>query len=618
MQHPSPTTLFSDCCNECFVLLDDAQATTKSSRLYTQLIEELECHSKDEWDTTWQATETALQQGYYAIALLQYETGVQIQDIQAISPKKQKPSRILFFKKCDYLNTEEVQHWLKHAAQNSVAGTRSLHASVDQAQFVDAIQKIREYISAGDTYQVNYTYRLHFETYGSPTALYAAIRNRQPVPYGALIQLSNGEAILSFSPELFVKHQQGTLLARPMKGTAAASGNAAEDAQRAHRLSQDSKNRAENLMIVDLLRNDLGRIAEVGSVKVPRLFEVNRFSSVLQMTSTIEAKVRAELNLASIMRSLFPCGSITGAPKKRTMEIIDEIETENRGIYTGAIGWFDPPKNNRVIPDFCLSVPIRTLELDAPKVNGERHGRMGVGAGIVHDSEASDEFAECQLKARFLTGLKPSFFLFETMRARRQEGCHDFELHLARLQKSASYFGFVFHHQKIKDAVFEHCSQFPDEQFYRCKLSLHYDGAIEIQSALLPPLKLSDGFVGFIFDQEQCSIPSLFLEHKSSVREQYDAAWQKAERSGAFDAIFVNQAGNVTEGGRSSVFVKLDGHWFTPPISDGVLPGIMRQNLLKDLTWQAQERSISVAEFLRAEDIVLTNSLRGVMRARRV
>lgn len=618
MQQTSLTTSTPQSLFECFVLLDDAQATHKCSRLYTQLVKELVSHSSDDWGAMWHQTEAELKNGYHAVALVQYESGARIHNIKMASDCDQTPSRILLFANCTYLDKEELQQWLVERTQDAVAGIRALRSSVDKNQFADAIQQIRDYIAAGDTYQVNYTYRLHFETYGSPTALYLAIKNRQPVPYGALIQLQNGEAILSFSPELFVRHQGGALMARPMKGTAAASGLTEEDANRAEALSQDAKNRAENLMIVDLLRNDLGRIAEVGSVKVPRLFDVNRFGNVLQMTSTIEAKIRSDLDLATTMRALFPCGSITGAPKKRTMEIIAEIETENRGLYTGAIGWFDPGQGKHALPDFCLSVPIRTLELGAATANGERHGRLGVGAGIVYDSVANDEYAECQLKASFLTGLKPNFLLFETMRADRNKGCNDLELHLSRLEKSAKFFGFQFDRALTEKTANNFCSQLPDEQIYRCKLSLHCDGRIDIQSAVLPPLKLNNGFVGFIFDQEQCFIPPLFLKHKSSVRQQYDAAWQSAEKSGAFDTIFVNQAGNITEGGRSSVFVKLKGHWYTPPISDGVLPGIMRQNLLKDPTWQAQERSISIAEFLQADDIVLTNSLRGVMHARKI
>lgn len=602
----------------CFVLLDDAQAGGDTCRLYTDFIEELVCTSEHEWESMWSAAQAELQHGHHAVALLQYETGTRLQGLRTQKSLSKRPSRVLIFRRCQAFTSEQTKTWLTERTSTQTSGIHSLHSSVDQAAFTEAISKIRAYIAAGDTYQVNYTYRLHFQTFGSIIALYLALRERQPVPYGALIQLNNGEAVLSFSPELFVRHEQGSLTARPMKGTSAATGDAAEDARRAECLSQDSKNRAENLMIVDLLRNDLGRIAQTGSVHVPRLFEVTRFSSVLQMTSTIEAKVQPGLSLATTMRALFPCGSITGAPKKRTMEIIDEIETEHRGLYTGAIGWFAPPTQGHTLANFCLSVPIRTIELDAEDSKGERKGRMGVGAGIVYDSEANDEYAECQLKARFLTGLQPKFSLFETMYATREESCRDWPLHLERLGNSAHFFGFQFDPQDLGARVQAQCQNLEPGLAYRFKLSLYHDGRVDIQTAPLTPLKTHDDYVGYLFEHEVCHLPTLFLAHKSSIRQQYDAAWQRAEKHGAFDSIFINRDGKVTEGGRSSIFVRLGSTWYTPPLSDGVLQSIMRQKMLADPALPIQERSISIDELLNAEEVLLANSLRGVMPARRV
>ena len=388
----------------CFALLDDAYNTPSVSRLYTDLSEVLVCPDADAWPNFFNATQRALEFGLHAVALLSYETGAQLQRISQ-HENIDTASRMLLFKRCDTLTQEQLSAWLDLHDPKEITGIAGVQASVDEFAFSQAIARVRDYISAGDTYQVNYTYRLHFDVYGSPISLYHRLRQRQPVPYGALIRLPDGEAILSLSPELFIRHQSGRLLARPMKGTAAATGNDSTDQQLASALSHDTKNRAENVMIVDLLRNDLGRIAETGSVKVPHLFDVNRFSSVLQMTSTIEAKLRTDLCLAQIMTALFPCGSITGAPKHRTMEIIEELETEARGLYTGAIGWFDAPTVPNGIGDFCLSVPIRTLNLEPPNSVGMRSGVMGVGAGIVYDSQAHEEYAECQLKAKFLTGL---------------------------------------------------------------------------------------------------------------------------------------------------------------------------------------------------------------------
>jgi para-aminobenzoate synthetase/4-amino-4-deoxychorismate lyase len=446
-------------------------------------------------------------------------------------------------------------------------------------------------------------------------ALYRALRERQPVPYGAVICLPNGEAVLSLSPELFIRHQQGTLFARPMKGTAAATGDDVIDHTIGEQLRNDGKNRAENLMIVDLLRNDLGRIAQTGTVRVPQLFEVNRFSSVLQMTSSIEADLRPDLSLDAIMSALFPCGSITGAPKRRTMEIIREIESEARGIYTGAIGWFDPPGEAANIGDFCLSVPIRTLHLSRPDQQGVRQGMMGVGAGIVYDSQAQDEFEECQLKARFLTGLQANFELFETMYATKEDGCRHWLRHLGRLRASASYFEFPFYATILEHKIRATCGSFLPNTSYRLRLALRSDGEISLQHAPLAPLP---EVVNLLISQESCETPALFLAHKSSHRQQYDNAWQDAEKRGAFDQLFINSQGMVTEGGRSNVFIRCGEQWFTPPLSDGVLPGIMRAVLLSDTTMNASEKSCTLHELENADQIIVCNALRGILQAQLV
>nr|WP_314858667.1 aminodeoxychorismate synthase component I [uncultured Undibacterium sp.] len=577
-------------------------------------MQSISCSRVDDWESAWSQVQHVLDTGNFVVALLSYETGAQL---QAITSRKQfaqqsSISQFLVFKRCQQLGKESILAWLEQHSQHQIAGIRQLQANVTVEDFTSAIEQIRAYIAAGDTYQVNYTYRLHFQTYGSALRLYLALRRRQPVPYGAFIHLPDGSAILSLSPELFIRHTAGHLFARPMKGTAAASGDNLQDQQAADNLRRDPKNRAENLMIVDLLRNDLGRIASTGSVKVPALFEVNRFSSVLQMTSSIEAQLRPELNLAEVMRALFPCGSITGAPKHRTMEIIRELETEDRGIYTGAIGWFDPPTSQARLGDFCLSVPIRTLQLSPTDAQGLRTGCMGVGAGIVYDSQAEDEFAECQLKAKFLTGLQAEFELFETMHATQADGCRHLERHLQRLKRSADFFGFVFDRTKIIGELQTCCASFASETAYRLRLGLRSNGQIQIQHA---QLQLINTPVKLFFKNQVCDTEALFLMHKSSHRHAYDAAWKAAEQEGGFDSLFVNRAGYVTEGGRSNLFVRIGQTWYTPPLNDGVLPGIMRAVLLEDPHLQAQEKSLTLEELLQADEIMLCNALRGVLPA---
>jgi para-aminobenzoate synthetase/4-amino-4-deoxychorismate lyase len=518
-------------------------------------------------------------------------------------------AQVLLFDQCQHLSPTEVAAWLAEQSDAAPAGVARIDANVDQQAFTTAINRIRDYIAAGDTYQVNYTYRLRFDAFGSVMSLYARLRQRQPVPYGALVALPDGSAVLSLSPELFVRHLQGELMARPMKGTAPAATDDAENSRRAQALAHDTKNRAENLMIVDLLRNDLGRVAITGTVEVPALFDVQRYSSVLQMTSTVRAQVRPDATLGEIFAALYPCGSITGAPKRRTMEIIGELEPDARGIYTGAIGWFDPPQGGALLGDFCLSVPIRTLSLQAPQ-NGVRRGQLGVGAGIVFDSEANDEYAECQLKARFLTGLPNDFELFETMRV-EHTGCRLLDRHLDRLQASASYFGFGFDRAAAATAVVQACAGLAAGA-HRMRLALVHSGAINVVTAALAPLAEP---VGLLIADDVVEADNLFLRHKSSMRERYDAGWREAEAQGAFDTLFFNEHNELAEGGRSSVFIKLDDQWLTPPLVSGLLPGVMRSVLLADPAWNAQERVITRDMLTAASEIVVCNALRGPLKA---
>ncbi len=593
----------------CFALLDDASAADPRharSRLYSGHAGTLACVDAAGWPRVLAEMQAALARGLFAVPVLTYELGSHLMGVAA-HPVAGPLAQVLLFDSCAHLSPGDVEAWLaeRSGMDAGPAGIAGVHANVDQAEFSRALGAIHDYIEAGDTYQVNYTYRLRFDAFGSLFALYARLRARQPVPYGALVGLPDGGALLSLSPELFVRHAQGELVTRPMKGTAPASDDALENARRAAALAFDAKNRAENLMIVDLLRNDLGRIAVTGSVEVPALFEVQRYSGVLQMTSTVRAQLRPDATLEQVFAALYPCGSITGAPKRRTMEIIRELEPAARGVYTGAIGWFDPTG------EFCLSVPIRTLAL-RPEQGGVRRGEMGVGAGIVYDSEADDEFAECRLKARFLTGLANDFEIFETMRASRDEGCARRDAHLARMRASAEYFAYPFDTGRAIAALDGACAAFAPGRHYRLRLGLGPDGSFSVGSgelaALTEPVKV---FIA----ADVTDAGELFLRHKTSVRARYDAAWRDAETRGGFDCLFFNERDELTEGGRSNVFVMVDGRWCTPPLACGVLPGIMRATLLADPAMNAEERVITRAMFALATRIMLCNSLRGTLTA---
>ncbi|MCA8223054.1 aminodeoxychorismate synthase component I [Burkholderia sp. BC1] len=607
-----------------FALLDDCDSTAsaRSSRLYSGFVRERVCTDPARLDALDAALAQDLRDGLHAVVVGDYEFGRNLQRAQP----GHAPLRFLLYARCERLSCAEVDAWL--AAQDgadtpSIAGVAHVRKSVTRDAFGAAIAAVHDALRAGDSYQINYTYRLNFDVFGTPLALYRRLRARQPVRYGALIALPDGAWVVSCSPELFVEKHGELLRARPMKGTAPRSADPQQDAASAAFLANDPKNRAENVMIVDLLRNDVSRIARTGTVRVPALFSVEPYASVWQMTSTVEAGWRDGTTFADMLRALFPCGSITGAPKHKTMQLIDAIETTPRGLYTGTIGWLDAPRDAAAAcGDFCLSVAIRTLTLDAPPASApagddRRRGTMGVGAGIVLDSVAADEYAECELKARFLTDADPGFQLFETTCATRADGIRHVDRHLARLQRSADAFGFRFDADALRRAIDARCAALDGDGPYRMKLSLAKDGTLDIVAAALKPLPAGPVRVWLAADHgfAPTRANDALLLHKTTRRADYDRAWQAAEALGGFDMLFVNERGELTEGGRSNLFVKLDGQWVTPPLASGVLPGVMRAVLLDDPAFGAVERIVTRDDLARAQALLLTNALRGALDA---
>jgi len=584
---------------EVFALLDDCDSTAgrRSSRLYTGFVRERSCHEAAELDDVCASVRRDLHDGLHVVVLADYEFG---RNLQLAQPGN-AALRFLLFRECRFLSREEAEQWLAEndnglADQPSVAGVANIESSVTPDAFEHAIAGVQEALQAGDSYQINYTFRLAFDVFGSAIGLYRRLRERQPVRYGALIAMPDGRDVLSCSPELFIEREGDLLRARPMKGTAPRSADP-------EWLRDDPKNRAENVMIVDMLRNDMARVAVTGSVRVPQLFTVEAYKSVWQMTSTVEARSRPRTSFADILRALLPCGSITGAPKHKTMQLIDALESTPRGIYTGAIGWLDARD------DFCLSVPIRTIEIEHGR------GRMGIGAGIVLDSVAADEFEECQLKAQFLTGSDPGFQLFETTFATK-DGIRHWGRHLARLASSAGWCGFPLDRTALQSRIDETCAGFEQDASYRLRIALAKSGEINVTSAPLAPL--AEQMVSVLLASEYGFAPRSsndpLLEHKTTSREDYDRAWREAETHGAFDMLFFNERGELTEGGRSNVFLKRDGRWKTPPLGAGLLPGVMRGVLLEEL--EAEQRALTLEDLNRAEALMICNALRGAVAAR--
>jgi len=609
---------------EPFVLLDDATAAPgeASSRLYTGFAREDALPDAAALGTLDAMLAEGWRQGWHATLFAPYEfggplVGVPVHVDRAL-PFHDGALRLLWFRQMRRLDTREVARWLAPSS-GEPAGVMDVTADTPEAAFHAAIARIHQWIEAGDTYQVNFTQRLRFAAFGDPLALYAALRAAQPVPYAALARLPGDGWVLSLSPELFVRHDgQGRLLACPMKGTAPRTGDSARDAEAAAALAADPKNRAENVMIVDLLRNDLGRVAVPGTVAVPDRFAVQPFGQVLQMTSTVTAAARPGTSLADLLRALFPCGSITGAPKRRTMQIIGELEQAPRGLYTGSLGWIDAPGGEQADGwpgAFALSVAIRTLVLGATGADGLRAGEMGVGGGIVHDSDAAGEYAECGWKARFLTAHDPGFTLFETMRVEDGQ-CQRLAHHLARLAASAGCLGFRFERDRALAAVQGAVTDL-GAGTWRLRLALDKAGGFAIAHGRLAPLGAVPVLVTLAPQALACADP--LRRHKTSARAVYDGGWQSAERAGAFDSLFFNVRDELLEGGRSSVFVKVDGAWLTPPLTADILPGVMRAAVLADgaryLGGPVSEAVITRAMLRRAEALALANSLRGVLPA---
>jgi para-aminobenzoate synthetase / 4-amino-4-deoxychorismate lyase len=612
-----------------FALLDDADATPQcpTSRLYTGWLREHRCDDPRRLDDTCAAVEADLAAGAHPVLLADYEWGARLLGAgdARLQAKDAGCLRVLVFDRLQTMSADEVSRWLAQqdgATQTpGVAGAMDLSASVDRAAFEQAIAHIHEAIRRGETYQVNYTYRISGSAFGSPIALYRRLRARQRVGFGALIRLPAGERggsvqwVLSRSPELFVRHEAGLVLARPMKGTAVRARAPESDSETARLLHEDVKNRAENLMIVDLLRNDLGRVAELGSVEVPQLFEIEPYATVFQMTSTVRARLRAEVGLADLLRATFPCGSITGAPKHHTMKLIADLETAPRGLYTGAIGWIQRPGAGvkQACPDLCLSVAIRTLTLGARTPQGLRPLQLGVGGGIVLDSVAADEFEETRWKARFLTALDPGLELFETMRVEADGRIVLLARHRRRLAASAAALGFDFDDAAFDAALVRALGACAAQRPARLRLALRAGGAFSHRCVPLAPLPSGPVMLRI----EPRPLPRLPLAaHKTSDRTAYDNGIRAAEALGAFDSLFFGEAGELIEGGRSNVLLRIDGRWCTPPLDDGALPGVMRAALVDDPAWALHERRLTKADLARAGEIAVCNALRSVLPAR--
>lgn len=457
-----------------------------------------------------------------------------------------------------------------------------------------SIDAIKQQIALGNTYQINYTVRQETSGINDSWALFIAIAT--DAPFAAYIECEH-HVIVSASPELFFSLDGEHLLAKPMKGTAGRGLTSSEDVLLRNDLHQSAKNRAENVMITDMLRSDIGRIAAPGSVKVPALLEIEKYPTVWQMTSTVSARTAAPV--AAIFQALFPCASVTGAPKVSSMKIIAQLESTARGIYTGAIGFMAPGRRAQ------FSVAIRTALID--KRTGD--GVYGVGGGIVWDSDSDEEYQECQAKTRILkgNGYSGSFELLETMLWKPAGGYFLLQQHLQRLRASADYFDFEFDGDSIEDALLNRAKDWLDEP-RRVRLLLQRDGQSRISDSAVDRTG-SESQLALALEPIDRNNP--FLYHKTTRRDVYEKA-ASAAASGD-DILFWNSDRFITETCIANIIVRIDGQWYTPPIECGVLPGTYREWLLNK--GEIEERKIHLDELTPQQEIVLINSVRGRYKA---
>ncbi len=534
--------------------------------------------------------------GFYAFGFLAYELGYLLEPkLEGLFWEPNSPLAYFVLGR----KIEEVEIWPEDLSlrEKEPFLLEDLHFNLSLSQYQSALEKIKAYIASGDTYQVNFTGKFRFSFFGNPLDLFKILLFSQRCEYSAFLE-EEDFLVLSLSPELFLEKKGTHLRSSPMKGTAKRAIDYFRDRKIKERFRRGLKNRAENLMILDLLRNDLGRVCEAGSVRVEEYLKIKTYPTLHQMVSTVGGKLKEGIKLFSIVESLFPCGSVTGAPKIRTMEIIRELENEPRGVYTGAFGIIFPSG------DFIFNVSIRTLFLK--RKPNYYQGELGVGAGIVWDSDPKREYEETLLKAAFITSPIYPFYLIETFNYPEEE--EKLILHFQRLKNSAKYFAFPFSFKDFsgfKNFIEKNLPQEGDEG-RRVRLILYPSGKVEVE---FHPKKSWPSMLKVLCKRRKTK-KTLFHFHKTSRREEYDREFKEALAQGFSEVIFYDEEGRVLEGAISNFFAERQKELITPPLELGILPGVLRKILLDK--GQAKEGLIKLEDLSTFSALYVGNSARGL------
>ena len=576
------------------VILESFAAGNNRSWRFAGLVEEISALTADEVIPALQRVESSVGNGHHAAGFVSYEAAMGLENNLTTRPQGNFP--LLWFG--IFRERLAVPGSLSSGLEVDPGyAIQDSELSVSPDDYCAAVDRVREYIASGDTYQVNFTLRRRFGFSGNEKSFYRDLCRSQRAPYCAFLDLDS-HCILSASPELFFSTRDGMLTTRPMKGTAKRGRWAGEDSEIIQKFKQNEKERAENLMIVDLLRNDMGMISQTGSVQVASLFDVETLETVHQMTSTISSRLIPGTGVVDLFRALFPCGSVTGAPKRRTMEIIAELEDSPRNLYTGCIGHISPGM------EAAFSVAIRTIVIDRAGGTGE----MGLGSGITWDSDPRSEYEECLIKGRFARMKVSEFRLLESILFEEGNGYFLLERHLRRLSRSAYYFGFTLDQSGVRNALHDHSLSLRGS--HKVRLLLSRDGSIGITNESIPK-QLEGGAVKVAFAETRVDSENVFLYHKTDNRALYVA--ELTARSDCTDVIFLNERGEVTEGANNNIVARIDGKLVTPPIDSGLLPGTFREELIA--SGIISERTITGQELEHAEEVYLINSVRKWRKA---